>query len=44
MVKGKEQYHIAVSNRFAILEDMDAEVEINNVGEMITERISTFQQ
>jgi hypothetical protein len=25
-VKGKEKYHIEVSNRFAALEDLDAEV------------------
>jgi hypothetical protein len=28
-VEGKEQYRVEVSNRFAALEDMDAEVEIN---------------
>jgi hypothetical protein len=28
-VEGKEQYHIEVSNRFAALEDLDTEVEIN---------------
>jgi hypothetical protein len=29
-VEGKEQYHAEVSNRFAALEDLDAEVEINS--------------
>jgi hypothetical protein len=28
-VDGKEQYRVEVSNRFANLEDLDAEVEIN---------------
>jgi hypothetical protein len=28
-VKGKEKYHAEVSNRFAALEDLDTEVEIN---------------
>jgi hypothetical protein len=30
-VEGKEQYRVEVSNRFAALEDLDAEVEINSV-------------
>jgi hypothetical protein len=29
-VEGKEKYCIDVSNRFAALEDLDAEVEINS--------------
>jgi uncharacterized metal-binding protein YceD (DUF177 family) len=29
-VESKEQYHVEVSNRFAALEDLNAEVEINN--------------
>jgi hypothetical protein len=29
-VEGKEQYSVEVSNRFAALEDLDAEVEINS--------------
>jgi hypothetical protein len=29
-VEGKEQFHVEVSNRFAALEDLDAEVEINS--------------
>jgi hypothetical protein len=38
-VEGKEQYNVEVSNMFAALEDLDAEVEINNVWEMIRENI-----
>jgi hypothetical protein len=29
--EGKEKYHVEVSNRFATLEGLDAEVEINTV-------------
>jgi hypothetical protein len=29
-VEGKEQYRVEVSNRFAALEDLDAELEINS--------------
>jgi hypothetical protein len=42
-VEGKEKYHVETSNRFAVLEDLGAEVEINTVWETIRERISTFQ-
>jgi hypothetical protein len=28
--EGKEQYCVEVSNRFAVLEDLDAEAEINS--------------
>jgi hypothetical protein len=38
-VEGKEQFHVELSNRFAALEDLDAEVEINSVWEMIRENI-----
>jgi hypothetical protein len=38
-VEGKEQYHVEVSNRFAALEDLDTEVEINNAWETIRESI-----
>jgi hypothetical protein len=38
-VEGKEQYRVEVSNRFAALEDLDAEVEINNAWETIREII-----
>jgi hypothetical protein len=41
-VEGKEQYRVEVSNRFAGLEDLDVEVEINSAWEMI-EREQTFQ-
>jgi hypothetical protein len=34
-VDGKEKYHVEVSNRFAALEDLDTEVEINSTWEMI---------
>jgi hypothetical protein len=39
-VKGKEQFHVEVSNRFATLEDLDTEVEINNVWETMRENIN----
>jgi hypothetical protein len=29
-VEGKEQYHVEISNRFAALEDLDAEVDITS--------------
>jgi hypothetical protein len=38
-VEDKEQYHVEVSNRFAALKDLDAEVEINSAWEMIRENI-----
>jgi hypothetical protein len=38
-VGGKEKYHVEVSDRFAALEDLDAEVEINTIWEMIREKI-----
>jgi hypothetical protein len=39
-IGGKEQYCVEVSNRFATLEDLDAEVEINSAWEMIRENIN----
>jgi hypothetical protein len=36
-VEGKEQFCVEVSNRFAALEDLYAEVEINSVWETIRE-------
>jgi hypothetical protein len=39
-VEGKEKYRIEVSNRFAALEDLDAEVEINSAWETIRENIN----
>jgi hypothetical protein len=38
-VEGKERSCAEVSNRFAALEDLDAEVEINSAWEMIIEKI-----
>jgi hypothetical protein len=38
-VEGKEKYHVEVANRFAALEDLDAEVEINTIWEIIRENI-----
>jgi hypothetical protein len=38
-VEGKEKYRVEVSYRFAALEDLDAEVEINTVWETIRENI-----
>jgi hypothetical protein len=38
-VEGKEQFRVEVSNRFAALEDVDTEVEINSAWETIRENI-----
>jgi hypothetical protein len=38
-VEGKKQYHVEVSHRFAALEYLDAEVEINTAWETIRENI-----
>jgi hypothetical protein len=38
-VEDKEQFRVEVSNRFAALEELDAEVEINSVWEMVRENI-----
>jgi hypothetical protein len=38
-VEGKEQFRVEVSNRFAALEDLDAEVELNSDWETIRENI-----
>jgi hypothetical protein len=38
-VEGKEKFRVEVSRRFAALEDLDAEVEINSAWEIITETI-----
>jgi 50S ribosomal subunit-associated GTPase HflX len=38
-VEGKERYRIEVWNKFAALEDLDAEVEINCAWETIRENI-----
>jgi hypothetical protein len=39
-VEGKEQFCVEVSNRFAALEDLDTEVEINSAWETIRENIT----
>jgi hypothetical protein len=36
-VEGKEKYRVETSNRFAALEDLDTEVEINTIWETIRE-------
>jgi hypothetical protein len=38
-VEGKDQYRVEFSNRFAALEELDAEVEINSAWENIRENI-----
>jgi hypothetical protein len=38
-VEGKEQFRVEVSDRFAALEDLDTEVEINSAWEVIRENI-----
>jgi hypothetical protein len=35
------KYRVEVSNRFAALEDLDTDVEINTIWEVITESIKT---
>jgi hypothetical protein len=39
-VEGKEQFCVEVLNRFAALEELDTEVEINSAWEMIRENIN----
>jgi lipoate-protein ligase A len=43
-VEGKEKYCVEVSNRFAALEDLDAEVEINTFWETIRENIKISEK
>jgi hypothetical protein len=38
-VEGKEQYRVEISNRFAALENIDTEVDINRASETIRENI-----
>jgi hypothetical protein len=38
-IEVKEKYHVEVSNWFAGLEDLDAEIEINTIWETIRENI-----
>jgi hypothetical protein len=39
-IEGEEQYCAEVSNRFATLQDLDAEVEVSSAGETIRENIN----
>jgi hypothetical protein len=39
-IEGKEQFRVLVSNRFAALEYVDAEVEINSAWETIVRNIN----
>jgi hypothetical protein len=39
-VEGKEQYRVEVSNMFAVLKDLDSEVEINSAWEVIRKNIN----
>jgi heme oxygenase len=41
-VEDKEQFRVEVSNMFAVLEDLDAEMEVNSAWETI--RIKNFNQ
>jgi hypothetical protein len=43
-VEGKVQFHVEVSSRFATLEDLDTEVEINSAWETIRENTKKFSQ
>jgi hypothetical protein len=38
-VDGKEQYRVEISNRFAVLENLDTEVDINRAWKTIRENI-----
>jgi hypothetical protein len=38
-VEGKEKYHVDISNRFAALENLDSEVDINRTWKTIRENI-----
>jgi hypothetical protein len=40
-VEGKEQFRVEVSNRFAALENLDAEVEVNSAWETIRQNIKS---
>jgi hypothetical protein len=37
-VEDKEQYHVEISNRFAALENLDTEVDVNKAWETIREK------
>jgi hypothetical protein len=38
-VKGKERYHVEISNRFAALDNLVTEIDINRAWEAIRENI-----
>jgi hypothetical protein len=38
-VEGKEQYSVEISNRFAALENLDTEVDVNKAWETIRENV-----
>jgi hypothetical protein len=38
-LEGKQQYHVEISNRFAALENLNTEVDINTAWETIRENI-----
>jgi hypothetical protein len=43
-VEGKEQYRVEISNRFAALENLDTDVDINRAWETITEKYKNLCQ
>jgi hypothetical protein len=43
-VKRKEQYRVEISNRFAALENLDTEVDINKAWVTVRENIKNFSQ
>jgi hypothetical protein len=43
-VERKQQFRVEISNRFAVLEDLDAEVEINSAWETIRENTKISAQ
>jgi phosphomevalonate kinase len=38
-VQGKEQYHVEISNRFAALENLDTEADVNKAWETVRQNI-----
>jgi flagellar biosynthesis/type III secretory pathway chaperone len=38
-IESREQYRVEVSNRFAVLEDLDAGEDINSIWETVRENI-----
>jgi hypothetical protein len=41
-VEGKERYRVEISNRFAALDNLDTEMDVNKVWETIRENIKIF--